>query len=196
MLKSIWKAQFRLLRAISLVLIFGTVSLHADPLGFSFAPLPTGGTISGPAGSTIGWGYTLTNLDPVNWLLISALNSDPFFFATPDSSIFDYPVLAPSQSLNVAYDPTNFMGLFQMSWDPSAPAGFTNTGSFTLTGQFYDADPFGGGSRVGVDQSVASQYAASVSAPVGSPVPEPSTLVLLSTGLVTVVVCCRKRKTL
>ena len=150
---------------------------------------PPGGAISGPPGSTIGWGYTITNLSTTNWLMLTALNQDPFLNATPDASLFAFPILAPLTSLTVLYNATTLEGLFQISWDPNAPVGFTNTGVFVLSAEFWDGDPLTGANFVdfGLDQSAA--YSATV-----APIPEPATLLLCATGLAGVLLRRRRAR--
>jgi hypothetical protein len=169
-----WKLPVSL--AVALWLLCAT-NASAGPLTFSFSLLPSDGAISGDAGSTIGWGYTITN-DSDSWLEIFNLGSGPFQFATPDSSIFDFPILAPGATATVAYDAATLSGLFQLTWDATAPLGFTNVGQFVLLGQFYDGDPFGGGNLL---DGVFEQFA-SYTATTTNPVPEPGTLLLLGSG--------------
>lgn len=148
---------------------------HASPI---FALLPADGTIAGAPGSTIGWGYTIAN-DTDLWLELTGLTSDPFQHASADASLFDFPILSPFTTLSVPYDPGAFAGLFQITWDPTAPDGFTNAGVFTLSMAFWDADPFlGGNFEIAPDQTAA--YSATV---VNTAVPEPGTLIVTSLGL-------------
>src|SRR5947209_3345811 len=61
---------------------------------YDFALLPADGVISGDAGSTIGWGYSLTNRSSDKWLVTTGLSADPFI-ASQSKSLFDFPDLAP-----------------------------------------------------------------------------------------------------
>jgi hypothetical protein len=152
----------------------------AAPLTFSFSLLPADGAISGAPGSTIGWGYSITN-ESDEWLEIFNFDPGAFSLATPDASIFDFPILAPGATQTVAYDATGVivLGLLQMTWDAIVPDGFTNAGTFVLSGQFYDGDPFDGGNLLGISLDQSAAYSASVTT---APVPEPATLLLMGTG--------------
>jgi hypothetical protein len=145
-----------------------------------FELLPADGAIGGEPGSTIGWGYELTN-ESTDWLVFTGINADAFLYATPDSSLFDFPILAPGASASVAYDPGLLQGLFQLTWDALAPVGFTNSGLFLLSAEFWDGDPFGDGSFIDFAPDFTAAYSATVTG--AAPVPEPATLLLMASGL-------------
>jgi hypothetical protein len=151
---------------------------EADPIVFSL--LPPDGAISGEPGSTIGWGYRIAN-PTTFWLEVFGLNADPFVHATADAGPFDFPILPPSTTFSVPYNPAAdaLAGLFQMTWDLTAPVGFTNSGMFTLSASFYDGDPLEGGNFLEFAPDQFAVYTATVAAPV----PEPGTLALAATGL-------------
>ncbi|MES1258608.1 MAG: hypothetical protein ABUS51_09260 [Acidobacteriota bacterium] len=151
--------------------------------GWSFTLLPP--DISGPPGSTIGWGYQIVNLDPDFWLSTTALDADLFQFATP-LSLFDFPILAPGATVTEFFDQAAPAGLYQQTWDNDAPLGFVNTGTFIVTGDFYIGDPLAGG----VLLEEGTQRSAAYSATVAANTPEPRTLLLagfvlaLGTGII------------
>src|SRR4051812_20629330 len=93
---------------------------------FTFGILPSSGNIAGQVGTTIGWGYVITNPSSSgDWLVTDTLNADLFANGTPNS-LFDFPILAPGTTLSVSYDPLTDAGLYKLSWDPTAPDGFVN----------------------------------------------------------------------
>jgi hypothetical protein len=139
-----------------------------------------GSNISGEAGSTIGWGYTLIN-DSTDWLVLTEISAGGFFNATPDLTLFDFPILAPGTSWSVAYNPTVPQGLFQLTWDALAPVGFTNSGLVVLSAELWDDDPLAGGSFISAAPDSTAAYSATVTA--RARVPEPATWLLMATGL-------------
>ncbi|HXJ17592.1 MAG TPA: PEP-CTERM sorting domain-containing protein [Candidatus Polarisedimenticolia bacterium] len=168
-----------LLSAGLLLLAMGSAT-RADSFTFSADPAD----VSGTPGSTVGWGYTFTT-DSANadYLVLVGIDSTLFLSTngTPDASIFDYPILAPGQTLSVAYDPIGWLGLFQFTWDPNVPVGTTETGTFDVTAQFC-SDPFDP-STCGNFITLSAPFSATVVSPGGVAVPEPPTAALLGSGL-------------
>lgn len=170
-----------LLLVAPVLLVIGP-GARADSVTFLAIP----SAVSGPAGSTVGWGYSITNNSSTDYLDITSIDSDLFLAAdgTPDASIFNFPNLAPGQTVVQAYDPTDSLGLFQFTWNSGVPVGTTETGVFTLYGAFCaPTDPF-----CADDLSVASTalgstpYSATVAAN-SSSLSEPSGSLLLALGL-------------
>ncbi len=165
-------------RLIVIILFLGLAPPGlAFPLDWSFSIFPTP-DISGAPGQTVGWGYQINNLDEFDWLVTSFLDAGPFLNATP-SVVFDFPILAPLQSVTVPYNGALFQGLYEVALDPGAPLGFVNSGTFTLTVDFWDGDPFAGGQLLSPGWVLEAPYSVTVST-----VPEPSGMSYFFAGLV------------
>ncbi len=163
-----------------LLLFAASGAARAD--SFTFATDPASGVIAGPPGSTIGWGYTITNNSLTDYVEFSALSAGGFLNGTP-LLIFDFPIIAPGATVSVAFDAINGLGLYQLTWDATAPAGFVNSGMFMLTGDFCtDSACLSMIPNSSLTQSV--NYTATVTAP--GTVPEPATVLLLATSLAAV----------
>jgi hypothetical protein len=173
--------------ALALGLLFTTQAATADSLIFTVTPTD----VSGPAGTTVGWGFSITNTSSTDFLDISGIDSDLFLATdgTPDASIFLFPNLAPGQSVTQLYDPVGGLGLFQFTWNLGLATGTTETGQFRLFGAFCDptVDQF-----CAEDGSVTStlvaagDYTATVVPASGTPVSEPSSILLLLSALCTI----------
>ena len=161
-----------------------TCPLSADVV---FTLLPSDGKVFGEPGSLVGWGYSLTNTDLSDWFMSTDLNSDSFSNGTP-TLLFDFPILAPGESVTEAFDPVNNIGLFELQWDSSAPAGFVNSGNFVLSGQWWDGDPLNGENFIADAVDTTAAYSATVNSPTTS-APEPSSALLLGSGIGLVILC-------
>jgi hypothetical protein len=169
------------MRQIPSLILYAVLAISVCPLpGFadtvSFSLIPADGNVSGPAGSTVGWGYSITNQSATNWLLTSALSADSFTFGTP-TLVFDFPVLAPGSTALEAFDSVSDAGLYGLTWDLAAPNDYTNYGSFTLSTQWWGGDPFNGGSFISDAPDSVQTYSATVTENTTT-TPEPSTLSL------------------
>ena len=144
---------------------------------YTFNLIPADGNIAGAPGSTIGWGYSIENQSTSLWLVTSGLDGGAFQHGIP-SSIFDFPDVAPGQTVTVPFDATTSAGLYQLIWDASAPAGFVNSGRFLLDAQWWDAAPQNGGNLVSTPPTATQFYTAAVTG-----VPEPATIGVVAVSL-------------
>lgn len=139
---------------------------------FTFSLLPENGQVAGPPDSAVGWGYSITNPSPTDWLVTSGLNADSFLFGTP-TALFDFPDVAPAHTITVPYVAGTPAGLYEFTWDAAAPHDFTNFGRFTLSAEWWSGNPFNGGTFIQFAPDVTQRYSATVT----EPIPEPSTFV-------------------
>jgi hypothetical protein len=167
-------------------LLLTAAAARADSLTFTVTPVD----VSGPAGTAVGWGFTITNNPNAtgDYLDISAIDSDLFLSTngTPDASIFSFPNLAPGESETQSYDSVAGLGLFQFTWNAGLPLGTTDSGKFRLYGAFCDptVDQFCAEDNPTLSPVLATAaYTATVSSPSGTPIPEPSSILLLVSGL-------------
>jgi hypothetical protein len=183
--------------AVSLILAASPARADGDSLTFTLIPAD----VSGPAGTTVGWGFTVTNTSTTtDYLDISGIDSDLFASAngTPDASIFLFPNLAPRQSITQMYDPEGGLGLFQFTWNPGVAVGTMETGQFRLLGAFCDPtiDQFCAEDDLVTSTVLATAvYSATVTGPSGVPVPEPSACLLLISGLLGIALHAHRWKT-
>jgi hypothetical protein len=172
---------------MALAMLLSSRPAQAD--SWTFSTIPASGAVSGPRGSIIGWGYSIFNNSP-NYLVLSGLNAGSFQFATT-TVLFDFPIVAPGATVTLAFNAGAQMGLFQLQWNSTAPVGFVSSGLFTASAEWWQGDPFSGGIFLQTAPDQSAPYTATV-AP-GAVVPEPSSLLLLITGLAGVR-CLRGRK--
>lgn len=178
---------------LSLALVLADVQARADT--YTFSLIPASGDVAGSVGSTVGWGYSITNDSAADWLVTTALASDPFQNGTP-TQIFDFPDLAPGATVTLPFslDATASCssppcGLYELSWDAAAPVGFVNLGTFTLGAQWWTGDPLNGGTLIMDAPDASAPYSATATAAA----PEPSMALLLLAVLAGVAFGVRKR---
>jgi len=170
---------------VAAVLTFAALGARADSLTFVLIPPD----VSGPAGTTVGWGFSITNDSSTDYLDLSGIDSDLFASVNgiPDASIFPFPNLAPGETATQIYDPVAGLGLFQFTWNLGVATGTTETGKFRLLGAFCDptVDQFCAedGSAKSTVLPGGAEYSATAAPPSGTVIPEPSTLVFLLSGL-------------
>ena len=173
------KAVF--LVALCAILSMGNTSANASL--WDFSTIPANGAVSGPPGSTVSWDYRISNNDPINWLVISRLGVDPFQHGVPNDA-FNYPIIPPV----ILPGSIVFGRLYEFTWDATAPVGFTNSGQFTLSAEFWDGDPFvSGSSFVALADDISKPYTANA-------VPVPPSIFLMASGLVGIWYLRRLRK--
>lgn len=162
------------LLSLGLALAASGAALAAPLISFLATPAHVGGV----AGSTVGWGYQITNHSS-DYFVASALNADSFQWGSP-LSLFDFPVLAPGATVSQNFS-ANLAGLFQLSWDALAPEGSSNSGLFMLSGDFFSGDPLAGGQFIAAAPDAVASYSATLQP--GSQIPEPGALLLSLTAL-------------
>jgi hypothetical protein len=145
------------LSLLSLLVGFTLAPHAARSATFTFDTLPANGVLSGAAGETLGFGYTLTNPSTTDWLVISSLDAGVFLDGVADASLFDFPVLAPGESRTTSFA-AGSSGLFAFTWDGLAPVGSLNAGTFVLGGEWWTTDPAGGGTWLADATSVSAPY--------------------------------------
>ena len=154
---------------------------QAAPLTWTFDTIPSGGAISGAPGQTVGWGYSISNLDPSNWLVVNSLTASSFISADPNPlGIFDFPIVAPSTTVTTPYQ-QGIAGLYEVTVKLVPPVSF-ESGLFTVIADWFDGDPSDVESVVVLsDQTKEAGYSLTISQPAAS-VPGPSTWLLLVAG--------------
>lgn len=164
-----------LLGVIAVMLFLCPAALADDVWTISLLPGPD---ISGPAGSTIGWGFTITNFSSTDSLILDGVSADSFAHATANANVFSFPIVDPNSGFSVTYNP-GVDGLYELTWDADAPVGFVNSGTFYLDAHF--CDPADLGCTDTPEQELTLSYSATVSA--ATTVPEPATTLLLAAGV-------------
>lgn len=144
---------------------------------------PSNGVVSGTPGSTVGWGFTLTN--NTDYLVVTGSTF------TPTSLYGNYQdyigtdnfiVVGPSPestSVSQSFDSTALTGVGGFTIDSTAPVGFSPSGALTIYYDLFSQDPnspnFDPSSQIGSDDTLSQTVRVNIT-------PEPASLLLMSAG--------------
>ena len=181
--------------------------LQASP---SFAFDASGGDLSGLPGATIGWGFTLTEPGPAEFLLISesafcpvtAVQSDlPAGCAADFASLGSYtdfstniPIVGPAPDtspLTVNFDSPTQAGFGSFVIDPGAGVG-TTTGEIAIIYDLFTGDPNTDPSATQIGGDNFTTLAASIT--VQSATPEPASWWCAGIGLIVLMIRVRRAR--
>jgi hypothetical protein len=163
------------------------LALVAAPAGAAVLTLtPTSGAVSGPEGSTVGWGFSFTNTSLFDF---AVFNDSQFigccsFVGTYNDFIFSqFVVVAPGGTFSESFNNATMSGIGSFQFAPFLPPGQSLSGQIALDYSLFSEDPnnpnFDPGSFVG---AFRAQSPASVTVVVPS-IPEPATLFAFGGGL-------------
>ena len=170
-----------------LLLVVAVLSLSASAFADDIALtlIPLSGDVSGPPGSTVGWGYTITN-NTALWIQAEAVSSDAFLNGTPNL-IFDFPAVAPGSfvTLDFSLVVTGLCsfppcGLYSLTWDTTAPSASSTAERSSSHRISIAAIQIMACNDLGAAPDASATYSATVT---GSGIPEPSSLILMASGL-------------
>lgn len=175
--------------SLAVILLLASASAcMAGSVGWTFDLLPGDDTaVDAAPGGTAGWGYTITNNSPQDFLVLGSFSPDPIPDTSSTNALFDYPILAPGATVTEDYIPGT-QGAYEFTWLTTAPALYTATGDITVGAEWFDSDPSLNPDAVDLG-SAGSQTAGFIAlvnnqAPVSGSSPEPSAFCLMACGLV------------
>lgn len=189
-------------------LVTGAVMLIASAAGARASAVlalsPPSGVISGAPGSTVGWGFSLTNGS--DWVSIDSVTTENETspFGGVSGGFISYldllgglsnGVTPPGKTWTLAFSPGSpGTGIGQYAIDPSTPFGASDSGDFVIFYDEFSADPNTCGScyidTLQLFDSNGSAPAFTINVP-GSAVPEPGLTVLMLLGFGVLLACRR-----
>lgn len=171
------------MKQLSLILLWAA-SLTAAPV----LTLTPGGALTGAAGTTVGWGFTLTP-DDAEWITVTG----SFVLSESNGSLGVYGDLIGSQGGPVGgllppspqpdwvqdFDLGLFTGLGYYAIDPLAAAGAVNSGTIRVLYERFSDDPTQCGDCFVASGEWDVEFTVTVE---DTSVPEPGTWMLIATG--------------
>jgi hypothetical protein len=126
------------------MLLIGAAGAGVASADLSLIP---SGAVTGAPGSTVGWGYDITNTT-ADWLETTNLTSPSFPFGVPNA-VFDYPVIAPNSSVMELFSLSTLnnactslpCGIFDITLPLTLPPDTTFSGDFTVSTELFSTDP-------------------------------------------------------
>ena len=159
---------------------------------------PPGGAISGSPGSTIGWGFSLSNTE--NYLVVTSAafeSAATLGTFTDFISAANFFVVGPAPSASTVwaqpFDATMQLGIGSFAIDPGTPLGSVASGQIVLTYDLFSRSPldtlFNPDTDTLANGNVLTAFS-SISA-----VPEPETWSIMLTGVVVLGLRMRRQAT-
>ena len=144
-------------RSVLMLMAAAALAVGAYPDDLSLTLIPVGGTVAGPPGSTVGWGFTLTDIGS-NYVVLA----DSYFTGTPiygsytDYIASQFYVAGPAPESATIVSPWNqiaMTGTGEFDLYPTDPANVSFTGTISIDYDLFSEDPnspsFDPGSYVG-----------------------------------------------
>ena len=149
--------------------------------------------ISGAAGQTIGWGFTLT--DTADYVVVDSFGftpADPALGTFTDFSQYNFldvgPASAEGPSVTQLFSQANRTGVGRFQVSPAAAAG-TATGEITMVYDLYVNDPVSGGALLSSGDVLSVPVSIAVTA---AAVPEPDTRAVVAAVVVILLISHRR----
>ena len=134
-------------RVFLLTILLGLLSQATAQAAIVFQLDPSNGALSGLAGSTVGWGFTLSNTE--NYLVVTSAAFEPAtalgtftdFISKPDNFFVVGPGLGTSTVWAQSFDAAAQTGIGSFAISPGAAPGDVAYGNIVLTYDLFSKNP-------------------------------------------------------
>jgi hypothetical protein len=190
-----------MLKPILITILLSLASTSAAQAAVTFQLDPTGGAISGLAGNTVGWGFSLSNTE--NFLVVTSASFEPTtdlgtftdFISAPDNFFVVGPGLGASTTWSQTFDASKQTGLGSFAISSSATAGSSAFGQIMVSYDLFSVSPLDPNFNPDTDTLSNGNLISSNASVTNSVVPLPAAAWLFLTGLGGVCFGVRKQST-
>jgi hypothetical protein len=178
-----------MLKPILITILLSLASTSAAQAAVTFQLDPTGGAISGLAGNTVGWGFSLSNTE--NFLVVTSASFEPTtdlgtftdFISAPDNFFVVGPGLGASTTWSQTFDASKQTGLGSFAISSSATAGSSAFGQIMVSYDLFSVSPLDPNFNPDTDTLSNGNLISSNASVTNSVVPLPAAAWLFLTGL-------------
>jgi hypothetical protein len=172
-----------------LTILLSLVSSNAAKAAVTFQLDPAGGAISGQAGNTVGWGFSLSNTE--NFLVVTGASFEPVadlgtftdFISAPDNFFVIGPGLGVSTTWSQTFDASKQTGMGSFAISSSATPGSSVFGQIILNYDLFSVNPLDPNFNPDTDTLSNGNLISSNASVTNSVVPLPAAAWLFLTGL-------------
>ena len=118
-------------------------------VSISIEAIPANGIVSGLPGAVVGWGFTLTDTDPSNWVVLAASSftgSQVFgtyvdYLGLPTAPLYVAGPAPESATVTQSWDPTMQLGLGEFDIHSTAIPNLAISGNLVVEYDVFSQDP-------------------------------------------------------
>jgi hypothetical protein len=186
-------------KVILLVALLGLFLNNAAHAAVSFQLDPSDGAIMGAPGTTVGWGFTLTNTE--NFLVVTSAAFEPSvplgtftdFISAPDNFFVIGPAVGASNAWAQAFNVATRTGVGSFAIDPNTAPGSVAYGEIVLSYDLFAISPLDPNFNPDSD-TLSNGNMLTANASVATTVPLPGAIWLFGSAVVSMLGFCKRRR--
>jgi hypothetical protein len=187
-------------KVIMLIGLLSLLSFNAAQAATTFQLDPPNGVLSGLPGSTVGWGFTLSNTE--NFLVVTSAAFEPAtdlgtfmdFISAPDNFFVVGPAPGASNVWAQAFNAVTQTGIGSFAIDPNAALGGVAYGEIVLTYDLFALSPLNPNFNPDTDTLSNGNILTASASVVTAVVPLPGAVWLFGSAVVSILGFCKRQR--